>query len=65
MREEESEPRPYRAVFHGVFAPWAVAVFELVAPRDEADALLAKLLTEVSMQKPAGASRVDAGPGGS
>ncbi len=53
VREEEMEPRPYRAIIHAVFLPWAVSVLEIVAPRDEADALLAKVLEGASFEKPA------------
>jgi len=53
LREDETAARPYRALFQGVFLPWAVAVFELVAPRDEADALLARILAGATFEKPA------------
>lgn len=52
VREEETEPRPYRVVFQGVFQPWAVAVFELVAPRDEAEATMKKILETANFEKP-------------
>jgi hypothetical protein len=53
IREEETEPRPYRAIHHAVFLPWAVSVLEVLAPREEADALLGKVLEGASFEKPA------------
>src|SRR5262249_53878058 len=50
--ESRAETRPYRAIGHAVFLPWAVSVFELVAPRAEADALLEKVLGGASFEKP-------------
>ncbi|MEZ0227785.1 MAG: hypothetical protein ACAI25_04115 [Planctomycetota bacterium] len=50
VREEESEPRPYRVLYQGVFSKKAVAVFEVVAPRAEADAILARVLAGATFE---------------
>jgi hypothetical protein len=52
LDEDRSEAAPYRVSAVAVFAPWAVAVFELTAPRDQADALLSKLLAKATFVEP-------------
>jgi hypothetical protein len=52
VSEEKSEFTPYRYVAVGVFAPWAVALFELTAPREQAQETLGRVLASASFLDP-------------
>ncbi|MBI3726056.1 hypothetical protein HY251_19170 [bacterium] len=53
VREGETERRPYRYVARAIFAPWAVVVVSVEAPRDEAVPLLDRALSGATLVAPA------------
>ena len=52
LDDGQAATRPYSTTVVAVFAPWAVAVLELAAPRADSSALLARLLRSVTLVEP-------------